>query len=95
MPYTSPQAVIDEVESQVVRDFEARGNRLIPLSQSDLDNAVAKAQSLFAGIAHRELDLSVRLHRKVSKKEVYLDHVQVSKDLLDAINSRRSSSKKE
>lgn len=92
--YASPQAVIDEVEAQVCRDFVQRGNRLMPLKQADVDSAVTKAVAQFEAIAHCEKDRSQRLQAKVSKDNAYFDHVQVSKDLLDAINARRSSSMK-
>lgn len=94
MIHQSPQAVIDEIESQVARDFQQRGSRLMPVLQADADSAVGKADALLLAVSHRLRDLGARLGLKVSKEGAYLDHVQVSRDLLDAINSRRSSSSK-
>lgn len=59
--YASPQAVIDEVEAQVCRDFVQRGNRLMPLKQADVDSAVTKAVAMSDAILRGSIEAYMKM----------------------------------
>lgn len=91
--FDDPAAVIEHVAKELVAEFEQRGHRLIPLSQADVAAVVARADALLQAIAHCEHDRGTRLTQKVARDKAYINHVGLAGDLIDAINSRRSSTK--
>lgn len=91
MPHSNHQELISEVSKQVVRSFVQRGERLMPLSQEDVEEAKVKAKALLLALAGQERELEQRLKGKVLKDRAYLDNVSLSGALLEALNKNRSS----
>jgi hypothetical protein len=88
--HPNPLAVTDEVERQIASDFSQRGLRLLPLTQADIDSARGRADAQLRAVAARELGNGARLNKVAQSTNRYVNRMQLSKALIDALNRRRA-----
>lgn len=86
----NPLAISDEVERQIASDFRQRGMRLLPLTQEDLDAARNRADAQFREAAQRETANGLNLGKSAQRAYRFINQMQLSKALIDALNRRRT-----
>lgn len=88
--HPNPLAAADEVERHIASDFCQRGLRLLPLTQADIDSARDRADAELSAVALRELGHGARLSKVAQSTNRYVNRMQLSKALIDALNRRRT-----
>jgi hypothetical protein len=90
MSYDSHKALADEVEREIANDFNQRGLRLLPLTQADVEAALAKAEAQLQSTSRQELNRGARLSKSAARVGNFINDVQLSSGLIDALNRRRA-----